>query len=82
MQKFGNLKINFKYGLILKFLICEALNKYGKIPDSALKNIKKKARFDEKRIDEIEKEVKHDVIAFLTNLLKILVMMQDLSIKE
>jgi adenylosuccinate lyase len=30
--------------------------------------IKEKARFDEKRIDEIEKEVKHDVIAFLTNL--------------
>ena len=49
-------------------MICEALNKSGKIPDSALKNIKKKAKFDEHRIDEIEKEVKHDVIAFLTNL--------------
>ena len=58
----------FQIWLDIEILICEALNKSGKIPDSALKNIKKKAKFDEHRIDEIEKEVKHDVIAFLTNL--------------
>ena len=39
-----------------------------KFLDSSLKKIKKKAKFDVERIDEIEKEVKHDVIAFLTNL--------------
>ena len=49
-------------------MICEALNKHGKVPSSALETIKKKAKFNIKRIDEIEKEVKHDVIAFLTNI--------------
>ena len=61
-------KNKFQIWLNIEILICEALNKYGKIPNSALKNIKKKAKFDQHRIDEIEKEVKHDVIAFLTNL--------------
>ena len=53
--------------LKIEILICEALNLSGKIPSSALAVIKKKAKFNIKRIDEIEKEVKHDVIAFLTN---------------
>ncbi len=58
----------FEIWLKIEILICEAQNKIGKIPDSALKNIKRLAKFNIKRIDEIEKEVKHDVIAFLTNL--------------
>ena len=61
-------KNKFRIWLKIEILICEALNKLGKIPNSSLKIIKRKAKFDEKRIDEIEKEVKHDVIAFLTNL--------------
>ena len=61
-------KNKFTIWLRIEILICEALNKIGKVPDKSLKIIKEKARFDEKRIDEIEKEVKHDVIAFLTNL--------------
>ncbi|MAI59743.1 MAG: adenylosuccinate lyase [Rickettsiales bacterium] len=61
-------KNKFTIWLRIEILICEALNKIGKVPDKSLKTIKEKARFDEKRIDEIEKEVKHDVIAFLTNL--------------
>ncbi|MFC1856004.1 adenylosuccinate lyase [Thermodesulfobacteriota bacterium] len=58
-----------KYDAWLKvqILTCEALNKLGAVPDSALKNIKAKAKFDVKRILEIEEETKHDVIAFLTN---------------
>ena len=47
---------------------CEAMVKLGKIPPSALKNIKEKVSIDVKRIDEIEKTTKHDVIAFLTSL--------------
>jgi adenylosuccinate lyase len=39
----------------------------GLVPQKALKNIKKKARFDVDRILEIEERTKHDVIAFLTN---------------
>src|ERR1700677_2669947 len=46
----------------------DAMAEIGIIPKSAAKNIWKKAKFDAKRIDEIEKETKHDVIAFLTNL--------------
>ena len=68
ISKIWQPKNKFQIWLDIEILICEALNKSGKIPDSALKNIKKKAKFDEHRIDEIEKEVKHDVIAFLTNL--------------
>ena len=58
----------FKIWLKIEVLICEALNKHGKVPSSALATIKKNARFNIERIDEIEKEVKHDVIAFLTNI--------------
>ncbi len=57
----------FKHWLDIEIRACEAWNKLGRIPASALKNIKKKAAFDIKRIDEIEKTVKHDVISFLTS---------------
>lgn len=60
-------KNKFQIWLEIEILICEALNRVGKIPSNALKNIKRKASFNVNRIDKIEKEVKHDVIAFLTN---------------
>ena len=50
---------------------CDALADLGVIPKEAAKNIWEKggsAEFDVARIDEIEREVKHDVIAFLTHL--------------
>ncbi len=55
--------------LAVEVAACEAWNRIDKkiIPDAALKRIKKKARFEVDRIDEIEKVVKHDVIAFLTS---------------
>ena len=56
----------FKIWLKIEVLACEALAKMGEIPKSALKDIQTKSRFDVDRIDEIEREVKHDVIAFLT----------------
>ncbi|MCQ2965963.1 MAG: adenylosuccinate lyase [Alphaproteobacteria bacterium] len=46
----------------------EGLSKLGKVPAEAVQQIWEKGKFDKKRIDEIELEVKHDVIAFLTNL--------------
>ncbi len=52
--------------LEIEIAVCEAWNKLGEIPDTSLDNIKKKAKFNVERILEIEKEVKHDVIAFLT----------------
>ena len=56
----------FKIWLKIEVLACEALAKKGEIPKSALKDIQTKSWFNVDRIDEIEREVKHDVIAFLT----------------
>jgi adenylosuccinate lyase len=56
----------FKIWLKIEILVCEAWNKLGFIPDDAVREIKERAGFDIERIDELEKTVKHDVIAFLT----------------
>lgn len=56
----------FKIWLDVEVLAAEAWYKLGKIPEESMNNIKQKAAFDIRRIDEIEREVKHDVIAFLT----------------
>ncbi len=58
----------FKIWLNIEILACEAQCELGIIPKNSLKIIKKKADFEVERINTIEKEVKHDVIAFLTNL--------------
>jgi adenylosuccinate lyase len=50
---------------------CDALAEIGVIPKASAKTIWEKggkAEFNVARIDEIEREVKHDVIAFLTHL--------------
>ena len=44
----------------------EVLTQRGLVPSEALAAIKERARFDVKRIDEIEREVQHDVIAFVS----------------
>jgi len=46
---------------------CDALAELGVIPKEAAKAIWERGKFDVARIDEIERETKHDVIAFLTN---------------
>ncbi|MEL6875299.1 MAG: adenylosuccinate lyase [Pseudomonadota bacterium] len=45
----------------------DALAELGVVPKAAAEAIWAKGKFDVARIDEIEREVKHDVIAFLTN---------------
>jgi adenylosuccinate lyase len=45
----------------------EGLVKVGQAPQEALDAYNQKATFSADRIDEIEREVKHDIIAFLTN---------------
>ena len=57
----------YKNWLRVEIAVCEAWAENGKIPKEAVKNIKAKAGFDIARIDELEKELKHDVIAFLTS---------------
>lgn len=67
MQKIWELNSKFKYYLDVELAVCKAYNKLGQIPNDALNDIISKAKFSVDRIDEIEREVHHDVIAFLTN---------------
>jgi len=53
--------------LKVELAVCEAWAKEGRIPVEAVSVIKEKAGFDVDRINELEKELKHDVIAFLTS---------------
>ncbi len=57
----------FTVWLQIEILACEALHKLGQVPAADLKRIQRRAKFEVTRIDEIEREVNHDVIAFLTN---------------
>ncbi|MBN1872145.1 MAG: adenylosuccinate lyase [Candidatus Omnitrophica bacterium] len=52
----------------VEMLACEAMAKYGMIPKSSYRRIKKRAKFNIERIQEIEKETNHDVVAFIMNL--------------
>ena len=57
----------YRAWLVVELAACRALAKKGEIPAGDLAQIEAKADFDVARIDAIEKEVKHDVIAFLTS---------------
>jgi len=57
----------YRKWLDVEIAVCEAWAELGKIPKSALREIKRKAGFSVARIDEIERVVKHDIIAFLSS---------------
>ena len=57
----------YRTWLQVELAACEAQAELGRLPNDALDEIKAKAQFNAVRITEIENEVKHDVIAFLTN---------------
>jgi adenylosuccinate lyase len=57
----------FSIWLKIEILACEANSKLGFIPVNSLNTIKKRAKFNIEKINTIEEKVKHDVIAFLTN---------------
>jgi adenylosuccinate lyase len=57
----------FQAWLDVEIAATEVLAERGTVPREALAAIKAKARFDVARIDAIEKEVQHDVIAFVSN---------------
>jgi adenylosuccinate lyase len=67
MGRIWETKNKFAKWLDVEIAACEAMAEEGLVPKKAVKNIKKKARFDVDRILEIEEKTKHDVIAFLTN---------------
>jgi adenylosuccinate lyase len=57
----------YRRWLDVELAVCEAWAKLGKIPTACLRTIRSRAGFSVGRIDEIEKVVKHDVVAFLTS---------------
>jgi len=67
MGRLWALENKYQKWLEVEIAVCEAWAERGGIPAGALETIKDKAGFDVGRIDEIEKTVKHDVIAFLTS---------------
>jgi len=67
MAKIWEPQNRFDKWLQVEILVCEAMAKEGMIPQEAMNTIKQKASFSVDRIQEIEETVKHDVIAFLTN---------------
>lgn len=75
IQRYSNPEISgiwelenkYRIWLEVEIAVCEAWHRRGMIPDADMTTIKEKAGFDAARIDEIEKEVHHDVIAFLTS---------------
>ncbi|HRI99948.1 MAG TPA: adenylosuccinate lyase [Hyphomonas sp.] len=57
----------FGIWLEIETLAAEAMEDLGIVPKGVVKAVRERAAFEVDRIDEIEREVKHDVIAFLTN---------------
>jgi len=67
MREIWSEESKFRKWLEVEIAACEAWASLGKIPRDALAKIKRKASFSIERINEIEKETAHDLIAFLTS---------------
>jgi adenylosuccinate lyase len=70
LPEMGNLwtdEYKLRTWLQVEIAVCEAQAELGRIPVEAVEEIKAKADFDIQRVLEIEAEVRHDMIAFLTN---------------
>ena len=61
-------EMKFRLWFEIEAHACDAQAKLGVIPQAAAKEVWKKGKWEIDRIDAIERETKHDVIAFLTNL--------------
>ena len=66
MKNIWDLNSKFQYYLNVEIAVAEAYADLGTFPKQDVEELKKKAKFNVESIDEIEAEVKHDVIAFLT----------------
>jgi adenylosuccinate lyase len=66
MGKVWSEENRFQSMLDVEIYACEAMADLGLIPKAAYQQIKERAAFDIRRIDEIEQVTRHDVIAFLT----------------
>ncbi|MBI4229068.1 MAG: adenylosuccinate lyase, partial [Deltaproteobacteria bacterium] len=68
MSKIWSEEAKFRQWLRVEIAVCKAWSKYGRIPAEAARTISKRAKIDVERINELEKILKHDVLAFLTAL--------------
>jgi adenylosuccinate lyase len=66
MSKIWSDQAKYENWLRVEIAACEAWAKLGRVPKEALKKIKERARFDLEHINELERTLKHDLIAFLT----------------
>lgn len=67
MKNIWDINSKFNYYLQVELAVCKAYFDLGKITEEVYQDIVKNASFDVNRINEIEAEVHHDVIAFLTS---------------
>jgi adenylosuccinate lyase len=61
-------RARYQAWLEVELAVAEAMAEEGLVPQEAVAEIKAKADFSVERIEEIEADIKHDVIAFLTNI--------------
>jgi len=66
MAEIWSEKHRFDIMLEIELLACEAMAELGEVPVEAARICRERAAFDIDRINELEKTLKHDVIAFLT----------------
>ncbi len=66
MEKIWNERNEWQTMLDVEIAACEANAELGRIPKEAVEVIREKANFDVDRIHEIDAEINHDIIAFLT----------------
>src|SRR5690349_24400411 len=67
MTAIGSPEERYRIWLEIETLAAEAMAELGMIPKEVPTAVRARGGFNVERIDEIEREVKHDVIAFLTS---------------
>ena len=67
MKKIWDINSKFDYYLKVELAVCDGYVKLGYFPKAEIEKLRKKAKFSIEKIDKIEAQVHHDVIAFLTN---------------
>ncbi len=70
IEKIWSIENKFKIWTEIECLIAEKQALIGTIPKKAAKDIRKKAKFNVREIEKIEKETKHDVVAYINNVSK------------
>ena len=67
MKKIWDIQTRFEYYLKVEIAVCKAYSELGAISVNDYEQISKLAKFDLTKINIIENEIKHDFLAFLTN---------------